>query len=226
MGRMATSCAREKWVFLSGAGLSSSVARMVADGCASGHASVYSRRGKAVVDNTEDGFSIVGLSTASLILALPARVSRRVPKQVVWADNYKAVVGGSDHGKVYVYDAETARVMGALHHDKDGLVQTVAVRDPSGSPRCLDSRVNQVFDGRGDTLIFGASSAYPVNFSPFVSVWQMKPMAKRRRFAVGWPTIFVLLHVYLAFAAIGVFVHGYLSQVSHGSMCAISLSPT
>lgn len=81
-----------------------------------------------MVDNTEDGFSIIGLSTASLILALPSKVTRRVPKQVVWADSHKAVIGGSDHGKIYVYDAETAKVMTALHHDKDGLVQSVAVR--------------------------------------------------------------------------------------------------
>lgn len=88
---------------------------------------MFPRRGRAVVDNTEDGFSIVDLSTGRLILALPAKVCRRVPKQVSWADNYKIVAGGSDHGKVYVYDAETAKVMSALPHDKDGLVQTISV---------------------------------------------------------------------------------------------------
>lgn len=86
------------------------------------------RRGKAAVDNTEDGFSIVDLTTANLVLALPAKVSRRVPKQVEWAHNHRLIVGGSDHGKVYVYDAETAKVVTGLQHDKDGLVQTVTVR--------------------------------------------------------------------------------------------------
>lgn len=85
-----------------------------------------------MIDNTEDGFSIVDLSSAALVLALPAKVTRRVPKQVVWMDGHNSIAGGSDHGIIYVYDAETARVTGTLQHERDGLVQTVSVR---GLPR-------------------------------------------------------------------------------------------
>lgn len=51
----------------------------------------------------------------------------------MWTRDYKLVIGGSDHGSVYIYDAETARVVKVLQHDRHGLVQTVAVRILEGS---------------------------------------------------------------------------------------------
>ena len=93
----------------------------------SGHASICRSSKMAVVDNTEDGFNIVNLSSGKLVRALHAKVERSWPKQVVWARECKHIIGGSDHGAVYVFDAETARVVKVLQHDKHGFVQTVTV---------------------------------------------------------------------------------------------------
>jgi outer membrane protein assembly factor BamB len=52
-----------------------------------------------------------------------------VNKQVVFAEDSKVVVGGSDHGVVYVFDRDTGVSLDRLCHASGGLVQTVAVSD-------------------------------------------------------------------------------------------------
>ena len=91
------------------------------------HASVCSKHKKVVLNNTKSDFSIIGLFEANMIHALLAKVSRRVPKQIVWTHNHKLVADDSDHEVVYVYDAETTKVVSILQHNKEGLVQTIAV---------------------------------------------------------------------------------------------------
>jgi hypothetical protein len=50
---------------------------------------------------------------------------------VAFAEGSDAVVGGSDHGKVYIFERKSGMLLELLRHSEDGAVQTVAV---SGLP--------------------------------------------------------------------------------------------
>jgi hypothetical protein len=50
-----------------------------------------------------------------------------VTKQVAFVEDSKVVVGGSDHGAVYVFDRETGGILDVLRHAEAGLVQTITV---------------------------------------------------------------------------------------------------
>ncbi|KAL5529805.1 hypothetical protein ACEPAG_5792 [Sanghuangporus baumii] len=82
----------------------------------------------AVIDNSADGFSVIDVATGSLVRALPCPVNKTVPKQVAWANHQKLIIGGTDHGMLYVYNAETGQVTQKLRHESSGFVQTVTVR--------------------------------------------------------------------------------------------------
>lgn len=81
------------------------------------------------VDNSTNGFELhrVGYSGATLVYHTGSVNRRQVPKQVRFAEHGTVVVGGSDHGKVYVFDRKTGRLLDFLTHDSKDLVQTIAV---------------------------------------------------------------------------------------------------
>ncbi|KAG1843965.1 hypothetical protein F4604DRAFT_1547576, partial [Suillus subluteus] len=93
-----------------------------------GHAAVYSKQGIFIVDNATDGFTLYRLEgdgepVRMFATGLP---SMSVPKQVVFREEGKVVVGGSDHGLVYIFDQKTGQTLETLHHADTGLVQTIS----------------------------------------------------------------------------------------------------
>ncbi|KAG2118593.1 hypothetical protein DEU56DRAFT_918753 [Suillus clintonianus] len=117
-----------------------------------GHAAVYSKRGVFVVDNATDGFTLYRLEgdgepLRTFATGLP---SVSVPKQVAFGEEGKVVVGGSDHGLVYIFDRKTGETLETLHHADTGLVQTISARDLNG--RCTIASTSPVL-GRGKTTI-------------------------------------------------------------------------
>ena len=54
--------------------------------------------------------------------------SRRHLKHVVFGENGEVIVGGSDYGKVYVFDRKTGAPLEVLSHAPTGMVQAVVVR--------------------------------------------------------------------------------------------------
>ena len=49
------------------------------------------------------------------------------PKQILFGKDGRILVGGSDHGAVYIFDTVTACPMDLLCHSSCGLVQTIMV---------------------------------------------------------------------------------------------------
>jgi hypothetical protein len=50
-----------------------------------------------------------------------------VPKQVVFGEEGKVVIGGSDNGLVYIFDRKTGQIIQTLRHTDVGLVQTITI---------------------------------------------------------------------------------------------------
>ena len=81
-----------------------------------------------MVDNATDGFDLYNLETGSFVWNFPTGIpKKRYPKQVAFGEDARMVVGGSDHGAVYVFDRKTGNIMDILHHADKGLVQTITV---------------------------------------------------------------------------------------------------
>ena len=51
----------------------------------------------------------------------------RFPKQVVFGEHGRVIVGGSDTGRIFIFDRESGAMLDALKHADGGLVQSVVV---------------------------------------------------------------------------------------------------
>lgn len=87
-----------------------------------------------MVDSVASGFDLYQLDTATWKRNFPTgNASRKLPKQVAFGEDTKVVVGGSDHGVVYVFDRKSGLPVHVLRHGDRGMVQTLTVCNLSGS---------------------------------------------------------------------------------------------
>lgn len=81
-----------------------------------------------MIDNASDGLDLFSLPNDQWLKHFPTgNWSFRFPMQVAFAESSSVVVGGSDHGLVYVFDVEDGEEIDRLRHGTRGLVQCVAV---------------------------------------------------------------------------------------------------
>lgn len=84
-----------------------------------------------MVDNVGNGFDLYTIDSGHFQRTLRTREAQKTfPKGVVFANNGNAVIGGSDHGLLYIFDVQTGDVLRTISHCKDGGVETIAVRGP------------------------------------------------------------------------------------------------
>ena len=81
-----------------------------------------------MVDNVTNGFDLYSLDGGQFVRAFQTRDAKRTyPKGVAFANDSRAIVGGSDHGKVYIFECKTGCCLKTVTHCRDGGVETVAV---------------------------------------------------------------------------------------------------
>lgn len=94
----------------------------------SGFVTVAVDKNLVVVDSVEEGFGLYRLDSRKQVRAFPTGIPVvRKPKQVTFAENGEVVIGGSDHGAVYVFDRTTGAQLDVLKQHGT-LIQAVAVR--------------------------------------------------------------------------------------------------
>ncbi|TFK59710.1 WD40 repeat-like protein [Pluteus cervinus] len=104
-----------------------------ASGSEMGCAAISFRRGQFVVDNVLDGFDLYDFGTGKFVRSLrTGRAKKKWPKQIAFAEDSRVVVGGSDHGVIYVFERKTGEVLDELRHASQGLAQAVSVCDVGG----------------------------------------------------------------------------------------------
>jgi hypothetical protein len=93
---------------------------------------MHSARNQLVVDSVVNGVNLHQLDNGQWRRNYPTGTPiRKLPKQVAFGEDAKVVVGGSDHGVVYVFDKRTGSPLHILRHQDRGLVQTITVRHTS-----------------------------------------------------------------------------------------------
>jgi hypothetical protein len=81
-----------------------------------------------VIDNVSNGFDIYRLDSGQFVRTLVTREPiRTYPKGVAFANNCQAIIGGSDHGYVYIFERKSGRLLGKLAHARNDGVQTIEV---------------------------------------------------------------------------------------------------
>lgn len=82
-----------------------------------------------LIDNVENGYDLRQLDKACPIQTYPMPgQGKKFSRQVAFAEEGKLIVGGSDHGRVYLFDRKTREPQGTLKHAEHGMVQMVEVR--------------------------------------------------------------------------------------------------
>jgi len=62
-----------------------------------------------IVDNVSNGFDIYKLECGNFVKTVVTKeVQKTHPKGVVFADKSRLVIGGSDHGLVYIFERKQA----------------------------------------------------------------------------------------------------------------------
>jgi hypothetical protein len=98
----------------------------------SGNADIDLEHRLCVVDNVGNGFDIYKMDSGHFVRTLVTREPiKTYPKGVAFANHCQAVVAGSDHGQVYIFNRKTGRIIKSLKHGKRG-VQTIAVSNLAG----------------------------------------------------------------------------------------------
>jgi hypothetical protein len=74
------------------------------------------------------GFDLHNLETGKHIRSFKAGpATTQEPRHVAFTEGNSIVVGGSDHGKVYVFERKSSTLLQALQNPDDGQVRTIAV---------------------------------------------------------------------------------------------------
>jgi hypothetical protein len=91
-----------------------------------GSAAVDCPRNEVAIDNVLNGFDTHHLDTGAWKRTFPTKEStRKFPKQVAFGEMCQVVVGGSDHGTVYIFNRKTTAVVQILQHGDRKMVQMV-----------------------------------------------------------------------------------------------------
>ncbi|KAJ7044224.1 WD40-repeat-containing domain protein [Mycena alexandri] len=83
---------------------------------------------------------------------VPATKKRTRVRKVSFANQFREIVSGSDHGLIYVFDRKDGHTVDVLRIDKVKWAQTVTATDCSGTPtilaaksNCEDSEANEIY---------------------------------------------------------------------------------
>ena len=125
-------------------------------------------------------------------------VKKVFPKQARFAEYGTAVAGGSDHGRIYVFDLQTASPIDILRHGPGGLVQTITVSQmKTTSSRIVTNQLYQTHSEPDNThWIISADSGQEE--AGAICLWKYNPKNKGAKgtvrvctfwnvfFVVGW----------------------------------------
>ncbi|KJA13417.1 hypothetical protein HYPSUDRAFT_209558 [Hypholoma sublateritium FD-334 SS-4] len=95
-----------------------------------GNAAVDIERSICVVDNVANGFDIYRLDTGGFLRTLEVgKPTKTYAKGVVFANLSNAIIAGSDHGRIYIFDRKSGLVLAKIKHSRTGGVETISAHD-------------------------------------------------------------------------------------------------
>ncbi|KAJ3912018.1 hypothetical protein F5877DRAFT_54629 [Lentinula edodes] len=93
-----------------------------------GHAAINVKEDVMIIDDVAQGVALYKLSTSERVRTFPVPSSERRSRNVAFHDGGSAIVCGSDHGIVYIFDRKTGDTLDAIDMGIEDWVQSVVVR--------------------------------------------------------------------------------------------------
>ena len=82
-----------------------------------------------VIDNITTGFDVYPIYRSTPLHSFEVPTTRKYVKMAVFGEKGSVVVGGSDHGKVYIFDLKAPQITRTITHgNPTSLIQVVTVR--------------------------------------------------------------------------------------------------
>lgn len=137
-------------------------------------------RSICVVDNVANGFDVYRLDTGGFLRTLEVgKPTKTYAKGVVFANVSNAIIAGSDHGRVYIFDRKSGLVLAKIKHSRAGGVETISVR--AFLEKCFTNLwgLQAHDDVDGSVLIASASIRDSFGECP-IRVWKWTPPKKRQ----------------------------------------------
>ena len=93
-----------------------------------GHAAINVKEDALIIDDISQGVAVFKLSTTDRLKTfdIPFKTSRL--RSVAFHDRNSAIITGSDHGKVYIFDRRTGDVIDTIDIGFRDWVQSIAIR--------------------------------------------------------------------------------------------------
>jgi len=146
-----------------------------------------------VVDNVGDGFDIYKLDSGNFMMSLSTKDPLKTyPKGVTFAAHSYAVIGGSDHGRVYIFERKTGKIIKTLKHASKGGAETIAV-DHFKPIKVILINVSQTIDNSDGSVLIATASSTATNPSP-IHLWKWTPVQKGNE--DSWTATSVMLIVF------------------------------
>jgi hypothetical protein len=94
-----------------------------------GNADINVKKDVFIVDDPSQGAALHRFQSKDKVRTYNVKVTKTMRvRQVVFAEDCRFIVIGSDHGKVYVFDRRSGDIVDELEMSTNGWVQTVTVR--------------------------------------------------------------------------------------------------
>lgn len=98
----------------------------------SGDATIDLKHGVFCIDDPHEGVALYQLHSSTRLLTCKVPVTKSMrARKISFAEDCKVIIGGSDHGIVYVFDRQSGKVVDKLMTDTDDWVQTVTASQTS-----------------------------------------------------------------------------------------------
>ncbi|KAF8831958.1 hypothetical protein HHX47_DHR1001263 [Lentinula edodes] len=113
-----------------------------------------------ILDDVAQGIALYRLSTSERVRTFPVPSSQRRSRNVAFHDGGSALVSGSDHGNVYIFDRRTGDILDTINMGVKDWVQSVTTTEMAGIP----------------TIILGQSGFHENTKETLIQVWHKRSM--------------------------------------------------
>ena len=89
-----------------------------------------------IVDDISQGVALYKLSVTDRVKTFPVPHSERRSRNVAFHDGGSAIISGSDHGRVYIFNRRTGNINDVIHTGFKDWVQSISVSRNTLSRDC------------------------------------------------------------------------------------------
>ncbi|KAE9385590.1 hypothetical protein BT96DRAFT_949731 [Gymnopus androsaceus JB14] len=126
-----------------------------------GHATINVKEDALIIDNVAQGIAVFKLLTTDRLKTFDVPFTTSRLRSVAFHDGNSAIITGSDHGKVYIFDRRTGDVIDKIDIRIVDWVQSVATMEKNGVPLIFIGRSGANVVGRNDVQVWEKVLAPP-----------------------------------------------------------------